>query len=482
MSTIEKRSSVPAVNCDENLLQDQIAHPDTTNKLAKPSKLKFFYTFLLFLGYVLLGLDISILGICLPTLAQNIGISIETVSTTLIMRGIGFLSGSIVSGFLDGKVNDFIIIIFSLLIKSLGLALVPIPFGTSFLLIFTTIYSFGMGIFETIGNVYCIRLWGKQVDPYLQFLHFGFCLGSILTPVLAKPFINDASHSNTRNNSSLTEVEKVVYINGTKLPYVTSAFMALSAFGIILFLVFCVTYCYCNEISEKKVKKTATKKDENKSLKRIMLILLFVFFFIYNGIEMSFISFFFSFALEKSPGLHYSKEEASNICILFFSFVLIGQFAAIFLSKRFSSTVIILVDVIGLVTSSVIMVLLPFYRHVAIWIFWVGVVWAGLHTASLYGTTFLWAEQYLVIDGRYDKVCRIMTFIFFCILRSVSVFIVGGSLGEIFLPIPIGQLISKSPSYFLIVLAVYSFTLFFNLLIMFVVSWKFKKRTLQVEE
>ena len=54
MSTIEKRSSVPAVNCDENLLQDQIAHPDTTNKLAKPSKLKFFYTFLLFLGYVLL--------------------------------------------------------------------------------------------------------------------------------------------------------------------------------------------------------------------------------------------------------------------------------------------------------------------------------------------------------------------------------------------------------------------------------------------
>ena len=69
------------------------------------------------------------------------------------------------------------------------------------------------------------------------------------------------------------------------------------------------------------------------------------------------------------------------------------------------SAAIILFDVLGLLLAAALMVTLPFYRDHAKWIFWAGAACAGLNTASLYGTTFLWAGRYVEVDGRCVSVC-----------------------------------------------------------------------------
>ena len=44
-----------------------------------------------------------------------------------------------------------------------------------------------------VGNVHCLRMWGSKVDPYLQLLHFGFCIGAVLSPLIAEPFIDETN-------------------------------------------------------------------------------------------------------------------------------------------------------------------------------------------------------------------------------------------------------------------------------------------------
>lgn len=45
-----------------------------------------------------------------------------------------------------------------------------------------------MGLMDTGGNVVLLRLWGSDVGPYMQTLHFSFGLGAFLvTPPPSPP-------------------------------------------------------------------------------------------------------------------------------------------------------------------------------------------------------------------------------------------------------------------------------------------------------
>ena len=50
-----------------------------------------------------------------------------------------------------------------------------------------------------------------------------------------------------------------------------------------------------------------------------------------------------------------------------------------------------------------LMAFLPLYGHVLPHLYWIGVGGIGLCSASIYGTTFLWAERYITVNARYLK-------------------------------------------------------------------------------
>ena len=50
------------------------------------------------------GFSLSALGLSLPTLAYNLNVSIDKISSLVIARGAGYLLGSIISGFLSKSV------------------------------------------------------------------------------------------------------------------------------------------------------------------------------------------------------------------------------------------------------------------------------------------------------------------------------------------------------------------------------------------
>lgn len=49
--------------------------------------------------------------------------------------------------------------------------------------------------------------------------------------------------------------------------------------------------------------------------------------------------------------------------------------------------------------GGVTLAFLPLYRHEAPVLLWVGVGIIGMFGASIYGTTFVWAETYITINA-----------------------------------------------------------------------------------
>jgi len=63
-------------------------------------------------------------------------------------------------------------------------------------------------------------------------------------------------------------------------------------------------------------------------------------------------------------------------------------------------TVLLLLDLVAMVVAVVIMRLLPLYAATAHRLFWFGLSLAGLAGAGVYGTSFLWAERYITVNGK----------------------------------------------------------------------------------
>uniref|UniRef100_H2Y5D6 Major facilitator superfamily (MFS) profile domain-containing protein n=1 Tax=Ciona savignyi TaxID=51511 RepID=H2Y5D6_CIOSA len=164
------------VNNDSLLLEVKKAGSgveiNKTEDASTPSnKVRYVKTAILGMGYFAVGFNLSILGVALPTLAQNINVSIDQISPVIISRGGGYLVGSVIAGTLDGIIDIYITIIGSMLLMSSCLAFVPMALNTAMLFSLTVINAIGLGAFETVGNMYALYLWGEKVSPFLQFIH-----------------------------------------------------------------------------------------------------------------------------------------------------------------------------------------------------------------------------------------------------------------------------------------------------------------------
>ncbi|CAC5381924.1 NAGLT1 [Mytilus coruscus] len=58
-----------------------------------------------------------------------------------------------------------------------------------------------MGVLDTGGNVFCVRLWGVKSPPYMQALHFAFGIGAFIAPLIAQPFLSNSTSNSLLNGN-----------------------------------------------------------------------------------------------------------------------------------------------------------------------------------------------------------------------------------------------------------------------------------------
>ncbi|XP_076813922.1 sodium-dependent glucose transporter 1-like isoform X2 [Clavelina lepadiformis] len=282
----------------------------------------------------------SILGLALPTLASNLNKTIDDVSLVLVARGGGYVSGSFIAGILESKVNFHLLATIFVLVMSIGVVLTPLILNVASFYIFIGLSAFGMGGYETVANVLCLYLWGKKSEPVLQFLHFWFCFGSALTPFLSKPFLNKVFHytNHSVNGSATTSMasfQNITYIENTTVPLVSVPYFVIAGFLTLVISSLLILKFFAS-LDSTESQDENTIEQEGTRYRYVMLILMFLLFFLLVGSEVVMFTFLYKFGISETPGLAYSRDVSADLSAVFLFSVVIGQFFAIFWSRKFS--------------------------------------------------------------------------------------------------------------------------------------------------
>jgi len=397
----------------------------------------YFKTFALGAAFFCLGSSISCLGPTLPTLAFNLNLNVDDLSYVVPARSIGYMVGSLSSGFLYEKIESSLMFFIPLSLAVVGNVL--IPFVNSILLaVFVSTIGFQMGILDTAGNVFLLKLWKEKSPPYVQLTQFMFGVGACIAPLFAEPFIKSTTvlgnstlnNVNTNNSSSYNNSE----IN--HFPMIAWPFFICATLTLLVSFCFLYTFIHSKYIRSPKqtVKAEETSKAivEKQSLKfRATLILfLFLFFFMYSGIFFGFSSFLYTF-VTTSPYNPMTKEQGSFLNTVFWGTFTIGRLLAIFVSMKFTPKNMMFMNLFLTTISGTILV---FYSSYAInyqQILWVVVAVYGLGIASVFPTGISWAAEHINVNG-----------------RAISAFVVGGSIGGMFITYLIGNFIIQNPMNF----------------------------------
>ncbi|GAB1601743.1 hypothetical protein Ahia01_000452700 [Argonauta hians] len=178
---------------------------------------KFLKTVGLSGSFLGIGLCLAIPGVTLLDLKDRVGTTTEYISYIFTARSNGYLLGSILGGILFDHFDTQLQLSFTLLLTSVATITAPWCTSLIFLAIMISFQGIAMGVLDTGGNVFCMRIWGEQSGPYIQAMHFAFGAGAFIAPLLAKPFLApDAGVADS--NGSFIVAHPHLHVHFTSVP------------------------------------------------------------------------------------------------------------------------------------------------------------------------------------------------------------------------------------------------------------------------
>ena len=316
-----------------------------------------------------------------------------------------------------------------------------------------------------------LRLWEEKSGPYMQALHFSFALGTFVAPLLAEPFIAHnaipdipTSHycnppDDTVNATNCTDVTS----NCTDASDDTDFFSSLqfgwaywiSSCGMLLVAVPLIYFAACTKrrhpelyqqiiAQEENTVATDRRKTSKANVKHYKMFWMFivtscaVFLFFYIGVEVTYGSYIFTFAVTYKE-LCFSKSRAALLNAVYWGSFTVGRLAGIGIAMlKVSTTIMLVSDFIG----SMCAVLLMAIFHTSDVIIWTGSALLGLAVASIFPSMMLWIDEHVEVTG-----------------KVTAVLVNGAALGDMVLPLTVGLLITNvNPELFLYLMLVYCST------------------------
>jgi fucose permease len=344
------------------------------------------YTLTYYFAFILLGLTSAALGPALPNLAQQTSSALGEIGLIFTAASFGFLLGSLSVGRAYDRLPGNRLLAFSLLIASIGLALIPridylwLLTGAVFLM------GLGQGALDMGANLLLVWVHRARATPYLNGLHFFFGVGALSAPLL---IAQSLLHTNS----------------------ITPAFslMALVPLPAVVYLM---------RLPSPSTPAQATQGDP-RSVNLTLVALLSLVFALYVGAEVGFGNWIYTYAIELGLG---NVASAAYLTSGFWGALMTGRLLIIPIAARFSPQRIILADFAGCLIS---LGLILWFPHSS-WIMWLGALGLGLSMASIFPTLLAYAEQHMTLSG-----------------QATRWFFVGTGAGGMILPWLMGQLFAQ---------------------------------------
>lgn len=358
---------------------------------------KYFLTYIYFLSFISLGLVSGAIGPSIPSLAENTNSSLNEISSLFIFSSLGYVAGSFLAGYLFQKIpgNKVLVVVIVLLGVCVGL----IPVIHSIWLLVGMIFLIGImqSNLDVGGNTLLVWLHGNKVAPFMNSLHFFFGLGSFIAPLIIAQSLR-----------------------GTQT--INIAFWIMS----ILIILPVPFFLSLKSPENPDESKSITKENARPKSDKRIISLLIMFFLFFAGAEITFSNWIYTHGLKSG---FLTIETSAYLTSAFWGTFMIGRFLGIGVSRRFTSLQIIWVDLIGGLSSLLLMLVFPN----SVLVLWVCSALIGLFVATGFPTGMNLAEEMNAVSA-----------------RITSLFFVSASISAMISPWIVGQFIERSNSQILI--------------------------------
>jgi FHS family Na+ dependent glucose MFS transporter 1 len=333
--------------------------------------------------FITLGMTTAALGPALPFLADQTGSELNQISILFSAKAAGYLLGSIMGGWFYDRLPGHKVMAVGLAGMIATITLTPIVPLLWLLGLVLFLMGATEGAVDVGGNTLLVWVHRKEVGPYMNALHLFFGVGTFLAPIILA--------------QSMLRSDRI-----------TAGYwlIAIVILPIVLWLL------------RLPSPPAPSHEEEKEGLSNTRLLALFVlFFFLYVGAEVGFGGWVYTYALEMGLA---NEATAAYLTSTFWGAFTLGRLFSIPIAAHVRPRRILTADLSGGLFSLGLITLFP-ESQIALW---VGAVILGLSIASVFPTMITLAERRMTLTG-----------------KTTSWFFVGASLGGMFLPWLVGQLI-----------------------------------------
>ena len=338
------------------------------------------------IGYYLALCGVGLTGVLGPTLsglAAQTHSTLSQISVLFVVKSIGYMAGSLLSGRAYDHWPGHPILVLVILSLSVGMALTPLGPWLWLLALILGAVGLAEGAIDVGANTLIVWTYGDAVGPYMNGLHFAFGVGAFLGPLVV--------------------AQALAWSGGIAWAYWALAILIVPAAVWLVRL-------------PSPTSHSHTQSAPGGAVKYGLIALFVACFFFYVGGEVSFGAWVYNYA--NRLGLANSVT-AAYLTSAFWGALTAGRLLAIPIAARFRPRTIMLINLAGCLLSIGLALFFP-ASALSIWISALG---AGLSMASIFPTL-------MNLAGRRMRVTGLVT----------SFFFVGGSLGAMIWPWVIGQL------------------------------------------
>ena len=452
-----------------------------TEPLSSPAQLavatsqtpSFAYFLCLLYSFCVVGYTQGLLGPTILELAVQTSSTIATLSFVFAARSIGFLVGSSTAGSLIDRYPNR-----GNLVMSVGTGLIMcvtiwFPFISNiYLLVFVAVlHGSMMGAVDNICQILLLRHYGDKVPPYMQALHCGLGIGSLLGPLVLSPFLAQTAvdttvdGTNVSHDSSFHYAWIIMALVGmpctiwamyyTKIKDFPSFSMAASSSS-------SAALASSAESSSPSTPEDAsddgwhqagertftTEQLEAAAERRFsvkVVLTVGIFLSLYVGCEVGYGSYIYAYAATE---LGTSAHVAAYLTSSYWASFALGRAIGIPMSMRFAPHQMVFMDLLGCIIAVVFILAL---RSSLLALF-LGTIVYGISVGSVYASAINYTEYLVGVNGR--------------LLSYLTFF---AALGEAAIPFAIGRLFDVSTvgaigmMWVVVVVAVSASTVFFFL-------------------
>lgn len=251
------------------------------------------------------------------------------------------------------------------------------------------------------GNALVMHLWGDRAAPHLHTLHFGFGLGALLAPQIARPFLSpdldDDNHTicddtNDVNGTSPASESRI------EIPYaIISVFVILFSFVVLGFYIRGPPKGFPVRMPNRSLKALISPASCSRGYTIFgieLLLLLFLYFIQAVGGERAYGKFLFSFAIESD--VQFSKNEASYLQSAFWASFTFGRLIGGPIAKFVPVNYMIIGNIVGDIITATILAIWAPTEAIILWIF---TCFMGICIAMAYPNGMSWSNLHLDMNS-----------------------------------------------------------------------------------